>query len=939
MATTNIYYTVVRGDNLTKIARKYGTTWQQIYSWNRSTIGSNPNLIYPGQRLIVGSQTTSSGGGGTTTSNTAATASPPVVTNAGKVTITAFGPMTDNDSTCFVKWAWNRDNTEKYEIEWQYYTRDSQWFIGTHTTTTYKESTYSIPSYAKAVCVFIKPISYTRKVNNQDYAYWTANWTDAKIYNVKEKEPDLKTPSTPTVKLERFTLSLDLDNLDENAEYVQFEIVKDDSTTYKTATVQIRKQAASYSCSISAGYRYKVRARVKKGSKYSEWSNYSDDKETIPLAPSGFTSVTAMAADQIKLTWNKVNNATGYEIEYALDDKKYFDTSNQTTKVTVENVNTWLLTGLTSGHIYYLRLRAKNETGESEWSGIKQCVIGSTPSAPTTWSSTNSVIVGEKLYLYWVHNCEDGSTEKAAKLRIWVDGVLTISDKVINNPNYYDNDHKDDTRSFEINTKDILYKAGGKIEWQVQTAGITMQWGDWSTLRTINIYARPTLELHIHAEETSREDLFTITSFPFWIYGLAGPSTQTPNSYHISIIANSSYETTDRIGNTIMINKGDEVFSKYYDSNNKILNEKMTPYMMDLQSGVEYTLKCIVSMDSGLTAEESFIFDVSWTDIAYMPSAEISFDKDTLVTYIRPYCTHTPIKRKMLVKKIDSEHEYVPVALTSQNADDVINAQIEPDAYYKDVENPYTFTDPETNESETDNRIYAVYKGTNAAGTVKYYYEYIGDEELVDNITLSVYRREFDGSFVEIGTELLNQKNTFVTDPHPPLDYARYRIIAIDNATGAISFSDTGAYPTQEKAVIIQWDEEWSNFDITDENGDPFKEKPWTGSMLRLPYNIDTSHKHTYDVELVSYAGRKHPVSYYGTQVGENATWNLEIPADDKETLYGIRRLAIWTGGDVYVREPSGTGYWAAINVSYSKTHNEVVIPITFDIVRVEGGM
>ena len=44
------YYTVVRGDNLTKIAKKYGTTVAQIQSWNKI---QNANLIYPGQKLRV----------------------------------------------------------------------------------------------------------------------------------------------------------------------------------------------------------------------------------------------------------------------------------------------------------------------------------------------------------------------------------------------------------------------------------------------------------------------------------------------------------------------------------------------------------------------------------------------------------------------------------------------------------------------------------------------------------------------------------------------------------------------------------------------------------------------------------------------------------------------------------------------------------------------
>lgn len=50
---TTLYYTVKRGDNLSKIAKRYGTTWQQLYKWNRNMIGNDPNLIQVGMRLRV----------------------------------------------------------------------------------------------------------------------------------------------------------------------------------------------------------------------------------------------------------------------------------------------------------------------------------------------------------------------------------------------------------------------------------------------------------------------------------------------------------------------------------------------------------------------------------------------------------------------------------------------------------------------------------------------------------------------------------------------------------------------------------------------------------------------------------------------------------------------------------------------------------------------
>ena len=46
-------YIVKSGDTLSGIANKYGTTWQNIYNNNRDIIGSNPNLIKPGQVLKI----------------------------------------------------------------------------------------------------------------------------------------------------------------------------------------------------------------------------------------------------------------------------------------------------------------------------------------------------------------------------------------------------------------------------------------------------------------------------------------------------------------------------------------------------------------------------------------------------------------------------------------------------------------------------------------------------------------------------------------------------------------------------------------------------------------------------------------------------------------------------------------------------------------------
>lgn len=52
-ATAGANYTVRSGDTLSAIAERHGTTWQRIYAANKPVIGGDPNLIVPGQRLLV----------------------------------------------------------------------------------------------------------------------------------------------------------------------------------------------------------------------------------------------------------------------------------------------------------------------------------------------------------------------------------------------------------------------------------------------------------------------------------------------------------------------------------------------------------------------------------------------------------------------------------------------------------------------------------------------------------------------------------------------------------------------------------------------------------------------------------------------------------------------------------------------------------------------
>lgn len=828
----NVTYVVKWGDTLRSIASKYNTTVSNLVKLNNI---ADPNKILAGETLII--------------SGTAKKTSPSTTSTAK---VTRFGAMSTNKKMLYATWDWTKDHTDYYQVYWGYTTNDGFTIRDRYEQSSIKQSTYSIPDHAVKVVFMVKPVAKKKKVTvnkkTTPQPYWTSDWSTKKIYVVPKTAPDK--PSAPTVKIEDYKLTATMENLDSDITEVEFVVTKDDETRQARGTSTVKLRHSEFTCTVSAGHEYKARCRVKnKKGVWSEWSDYSGNENTIPNASKGFKTVKALSSTSVYLDWYNVSSAETYEIEYTTK-KSYFDSSNEVKSMSVDaTVGHAEVTGMETGETYYFRIRAINAKGESAWVYSDPITIGRKPAAPTTWSSTTTVITGEPLTLYWVHNSEDNSTQTFAELELNIGGLVTTQTIKTTTPEEED----EQTYNYTINTSS--YTEGTKIQWKVRTAGITKEYSDWSIERTIDIYAPPTVDMSI--TNASGTAIDTLTSFPFKILATTEPITQYPIGYHISITSNDSYETVDDIGNEILVGAGEVVYSKFFDITTS-LNLELSAKDISLRNNISYTVVCTAAMNSGLSAEMRDTFTVSWSDTIYEPNAQISIDTENYTAYIGPYC------------------------------DD-------------------------------------------------------GEGNLVSGMLLSVYRREFDGGFTELIKDVENTGYTFVTDPHPALDYARYRIVARDIATGTISYYDVPGIPVGGVGAIIQWDENWSDFDRPEElelEGIEYvlEEPSWSGSMIKLPYNVDISDANKPDVELIEYIGRSHPVSYYGTQVGSSSTWNIEIPKTDKDTLYALRRLSKWMG-NAYVRESSGSGYWANITVSISQKHCDVTIPVTLGITRVEGGM
>ena len=901
---------VVWGDTLSGIARRYGTTVSYLAKLNNIR---NVNLIYVGQVLKISEvvKVTPSKPNPTPAPPPAPSPSRPTPTPtspaATRVTITAFGLQSNTERTFFATWSWPRGETDKFEVRWFYGTGDKAKFTGNSgfvdsIDNSQPQSIYTPPENATYVSFQVKPIAKTHKVNNSDVYYWTAQWSTEQFYYMKDLPP--KTPSAPTVTMDGYTLKIEVRDVDEVANAVDFDIIQNDLKFYHCATAKVAWGVAKFSCAVAPGNEYKVRCRaVKSAQLHSEWSAFSSNVSTKPEKPEKILEMRAVSDTAITLTWTEALTAESYDLEYSTN-LDYLGTSNATTTINNIAAPRYTITGLSSGEKYFVRVRAVNPQGTSDWTEASSIILGVVPAAPTTWSSTSTVTVGEEMKLYWMHNSKDGSKESKAELKYIVNNGSEVVKEVLKT------NVSDDVSYYYLPTSS--YTEGASIRWLVRTAGITGEYGPWSVTRTISIYAHPSLSLIISDDGLNTRALRSITKYPFYIRAEAGPNSQTPIGYHFSIIAKNTYETMDEHGTVKMVIEGQEIYSNFIDTNERIILLTITPSDVNLENNIEYQLICTVTMDSGLTEEATADFRVLLDDATYYPAAEILFDENTLSASIRPYCTYTPY----LFYQVTFD--------TSTGIYTRTNTLIDP-LEGTSIDNALT-----TQED-------LVFVGVNSSGDTIYFAVVSSNREyLVEDLTLSVYRKEYDGRFVTIAKDIPNLDNYYVTDPHPSLDLASYRVVATDTTNGSISYTDIPGYPVGIKSVIIQWDETWDNLEIIGD--DQTDEVRWAGSMLKLPYNIDVSDSNEKDVSLIEYIGRSHPVSYYGTQLGVTSTWHMEIPKTDKNTLYGLRLLAIYTG-DVYVREPSGSGYWANISVSYEQKHRELTIPITLTIKRVEGGM
>lgn len=813
---------------------------------------------------------------------------------ANKVTLGNITLQGGTDSTAFVTWTYKSDSkkpAEKFEYEWRYATgqkrgKDLIWFQGSTGSVELnapRNCTYSIPENAGSIFVRVRPVSKTKGKNNSQ-TYFTPSWV-TKTKDVKNIEVIPETPSAPNVSIEKNRLSMSLDSYDSNTKQVNFEIVIDNSKRYgRIQTVDLVTAHAALTITVEAGHSYKVRAQgvnnTQSKAKTSAWSNYSSEVHSLPVAPTGLKAE-AKTKNSIEVSWNAVANATEYELQWATD-RKYFDANlERVSSYTAETgATTYLMDQVEeTGKTYYFRVRANAKDAEdfSDWSSIVEATVGTVPNAPTTWSMTSTAKVGDILYLYWTHNSEDGSEMDSAQIELILNGVKSTVD--------YPNTKKgtdDDTGTYMYTIDTSTYELGSVLKWKVRTKGVLTEpdsgYGEWSIERQIDIYARPTLNIEIGTNFAWNWDDFDLQNGDInETPGVVTPFTDdTVTAFPIYILLESGPSMQTPIGYYISIVSSED--NEPYDDTTKTgENVHVIPGQEIFSRYYPRKSHMFATM---LTASDINLADVMDYKIIATVSMDSGLTAETTLDF--------SVDWDEAEFELDAGLGYDPDNLTMN---------IIPQAYT-------------VNEQD--------------------------EEEPIEDALLSVYRIDADGKFIEIMANLVSSGDVTVVDPHPTFGLAKYRIVGMSSATGAVQFADV-TIDVPETSIVIQWDEEWESFNDDTEN-DIAADRPWYGTMLRLPYNIDISDSNDVDVEFAEYIGRAHPVSYYGTQLGQKSSWKTDIPTSDTETITLLRRLRVYMG-DVYVREPYGTGYWAQVKVQFELKHNSVVTPVTLEVTRVEGGM
>lgn len=761
----------------------------------------------------------------------------------------SVGRVKGEDRRVYVQWKDKKyKQTSSYEYDWEYYD-GKRWLPGSNGSSSVADADvgkgwyrneWNAPDVATHVRARVKPVS---KKKGKKGKYYSAGWTKRHSYNFTSDAlpiPDIKAELDD----DGVTASINVKSDDADCHYADIWWYSGSKKVGGKDDYKCDGEC-TYKMTMTLGVTWKFYARVRSTKDTTKGVSGWTEAVTLQSKPGKPTKASASATDSnaAKVTWGSGAGAKTYTVERVADDSSYFN-SNPDEVVSVDGIvgTTFLPTGLETGHTWYFRVKAVNDSGESAWSNIASTVLATVPDAPTTFDTEAAFIVGDTVRLRWTHNSEDSSEQEKAEIELKVNGsteTVSVTD--------------DAYRDLSLSG----YTDGSQVEWRVRTKGAHPDWSPWSATRSFSVYERPSLMVvAMRNDGTPLDESTPLNTYPLRVQLDASGGGNEVSGYHISIISASETSYTDDYGEDVTVAAGEAVF----DSDFGVQDD---PFVVDLQASdglflrnaTDYSIVADVSMQSGLRAtSDAVAFTVDFDSTVPEPDAVVYFDSATLTATVTPAC------------------------------------------YADDADGMQTDT-------------------------------------LLEGITLSVLRLSQDGTVTMLQRGIENNGLLSVIDPHADFDECWYRIVATETATGMSAVSEVyelSPHPT----CCIQWDERFSVARMADEVDED--EIEFAGVRIDGLYNLGFDESGSVQADDVEYIGRKFPVSYYGTQKGYTSTYQLEFPKEDYETYRKARRLQGLLD-DVYIREPSGVGFWAHCqNVRLSRSYDSMSVKLSVDAVRVD---
>lgn len=868
---------VVSGDCMWRIAATVygdGRRWQEIARVNGVSLTTA--LIYPGQVFVIPGITPGYGGSGSTTT-------PDTPTPSKQADINFMALVADSERTMGVGLVYSRDNFDNhYMVKAKYTTAESgESYIWLESDPDYPTEgsevtsnyfTLEFPEVAQKIVIYVKPIS-TLKPGTQE-RYWTDGQWSEKSYDFRDNPPQLPPDPSFTINNQNL-LELDFQNIQEtfNGTGIEVAVYQDDTLKYLTGIIEINTETAyaHYSATVDPGHRYKIRCRGVRGDIYGGWTNFSSNEYSTPVSPEEITKL------EVKAVTEQATTRYDLYIEWPASESA---TSYQVQYAyLIEDLpDNPVGSAQTTGNETHLTL-TNVTTGHEYFVQVRSV---NTKGGAITWSDIKSTTVGTK----------------PAPPTTW-----SLSSSCILGQNmklYWQNNSTDGSLEKTARIQFTITDTGGLSHVVVKTVNRDNSDPDK--------YLDPSVYI-FNTTDPDFSDIEQGYTFKWKVQtcGASGEYSDFSTEREVNVYAEPTLTLGLQNAAGLPITEVNEY-----------------PFIITALAGP--SAQRPISYYIEIVANEDYITSDDFGEKVAVHNGDIVYSK-----FLDPTISAWSFLLEM-----------TPANVNLQNTINyTINCSCSMDSGLLAVESLTFDTNIPRNDFIDVSADVKVDKETLTATLHPYCKMYNRDEDEEIIITtpgtcyLSVYRREYDGSFTEIIKNVQNREDLFVTDPHPALDYARYRIVCKNTNNGEIYYNDIPIVKVGEPAIVIQWAETTSDYNVTSKEK---VEPAWAGTMIKLPYNVDISDNRTPDVSFIEYAGREHPVAYYGTQLGDGASWTAVIPASDKDTLYALRRMSRWTG-DFYVREPSGLGYWANVTVSYNIDHCAVTIPVSFSVKRVEGGM